>query len=238
MPLLDESIAIQRAKLAAENKGGTFVGFCGGVYSGKRTRCVLSCPHHGIWCTTLYHGLVSVGRWCPSCGGTNPLGHDRAERIAITKCEEKGYSFLGFPDGYKNSRSRVLLKCAEPSHEKWSMDLNDLRRGKGCPGCAKTGFDVNLPGWLYALASFDGEIIKVGISNYPKARIKRLKRYTPFRFIVMFCYRYSDGSKALALEKYFHNTFESAGLRDFDGATEWLKHSDELMLKLDSLETT
>lgn len=34
---------------------------------------------------------------------------------------------------------------------------------------------------------------------------------------------------AIAIEKYYHKKYGSAGLTGFDGATEWLKYSPELM---------
>jgi len=41
-----------------------------------------------------------------------------------------------------------------------------------------------------------------------------------------------DGSKIAELEKYFHGKYERAGFTGFDGATEWLACSDELLGEL------
>ena len=47
----------------------------------------------------------------------------------------------------------------------------------------------------------------------------------------------TTGEEAAAIEKYYHNKYESAGLYGFDGATEWLKYSTELMNEIMNEDT-
>jgi hypothetical protein len=70
-------------------------------------------------------------------------------------------------------------------------------------------------------------MIKIGISNVPDKRHAKLRRCTPFEFAVYRELSCDDGTIPPMLEQMFHDEFPSAGLRGFDGATEWrLWHDD------------
>jgi hypothetical protein len=98
-----------------------------------------------------------------------------------------------------------------------------------CPGCAAGGFDQTSEGYLYALRSDCGAYLKVGISNYPNDRIPFLSRRTPFAFVKQSEIKFDIGLHARNLERDTHKAFESAGLRGFDGATEWLKYDPDII---------
>lgn len=232
MPLLDESIALNRADNAAKNKGGLFLGFVGGKYAGKRTKCILRCPRHGSWETTQYHNLVALGRWCPECSPTKKLGEASVRTKIQVLCEARGYVFHGFPYEYTNVTSKIELGCSNENHANWICAFSDFQKGKGCPSCAAGGFSPDAAGWLYALISSDGASIKVGITNAFSARMTRLKRETPFEFTCLMKRRFTIGAEARTLEKYFHEKYEKAGYSGFEGATEWLKYSPSLMAEL------
>lgn len=70
--------------------------------------------------------------------------------------------------------------------------------------------------------------IKVGITKSLNRRLKELKTATPFEFSLFKFYEL-DGQSCVHIEKYFHTSYEKANLKDFDGSTEWLKYSKELM---------
>ena len=76
--------------------------------------------------------------------------------------------------------------------------------------------------------------MKIGISNNPKRRHKQLEKRTPFKFNIVEQLE-GDGTKIAELEKYFHNKYESAGFKSFDGATEWLVCTPELIEELRGL---
>ena len=77
--------------------------------------------------------------------------------------------------------------------------------------------------------------VKVGISNDPKRRQKRLEKRTPFKFNIVEQLD-GDGTKIAELEKYFHNKYERAGFTGFDGCTEWLVCTPQLLEELRELE--
>ena len=61
----------------------------------------------------------------------------------------------------------------------------------------------------------------------------KLAKNTPFKFSLIE-QASGDGAKIAELERYFHDKYESAGLSGFDGATEWLICTPELMQELRS----
>lgn len=68
---------------------------------------------------------------------------------------------------YKNHKTRVTVRC--PTHDYvWSPDPRDLLKGKGCPFCAKSGFDRAKPAVLYLYHFAD--YIGFGITNVMKKR--------------------------------------------------------------------
>ncbi len=74
-----------------------------------------------------------------------------------------------------------------------------------------------------------GLYAKVGISNKYENRISILKKSTPFKFSLIELYSNISGDLIFNLERMFHSKYESAGFKGFDGATEWLKFSPELL---------
>jgi hypothetical protein len=58
----------------------------------------------------------------------------------------------------------------------WRTDITHRLFGRGCPSCAKTGFDPNLPGYLYLVWHQDWEMFQIGITNFPDKRLARHKR--------------------------------------------------------------
>lgn len=137
-------------------------------------------------------------------------------------------------DGEFGVLKKCVVRCLVDNYV-WSAAVHDLvNGGNGCPKCANGGYDQSKTGYLYALRSECGKYVKVGISNNPKRRHKGLERETPFKFHVIEQIS-GDGSRIAELEKYFHNKYERAGFNGFDGATEWLICSDELLTELRSL---
>lgn len=70
--------------------------------------------------------------------------------------------------------------------------------------------------------------IKVGVTKDIKSRIRYLKVVTPFDFHQIKVIK-TVGLEAIKIERHFHRKYESSGFKGFNGATEWLKYSPELM---------
>ena len=73
--------------------------------------------------------------------------------------------------------------------------------------------------------------VKIGITNKTSQRYKQLEKATPFKFNLIEQVS-GDGVKIAKLEKYFHDKYEIAAFSGFNGATEWLVCTDELLQEI------
>ena len=197
------------------------------AYSKANVRCSVD---NYVWSARVVN-LVNDGSGCPQCGGVKRWAEE--ERIEQINSLEN-IEFISWADWYKGSRSKANVRCEVDGFE-WSVSVSNLvSSGTGCPKCANGGYDPSKTGTLYALRSECGQYVKVGISNNPKRRHKGLERETPFKFHVIEQIS-GDGSRIAELEKHFHNKYERAGFKSFDGATEWLVCTPELVEELRGL---
>lgn len=215
-----------------EPEGFEFVGW-EGPYRNALTKAIIKCPVHGEWLVNV-DGLVHHGRRCKKCARKYLIPQEERESELTTITHSEGLEFVGWETVYVNCNSRAMIKC--PTHGIWSVVVNSfLHSGRRCPSCAKTGYDPAKPGTLYGLLSECGSLIKIGISNKPNNRQSILKRKTPFDFTVHREIRCADGSIPPSLEKLFHSQFPSAGLKGFDGATEWRQMNPDITTWLELL---
>lgn len=160
-------------------------------FTNKNAKLNLECLVDGnIWTASVY-GVIHGGYGCSKCAGL----YRQTEQEAFDKCkiicENNGYTPLGFPDGYKNTRSRFEYSC--PVHGKQNVRYNNfLSRSSKCPDCwndRKTNKNGYFPDrieeqdYLYVL-DFDTAFIKVGRSFDIKTRIGNLKRLSKIKNIV------------------------------------------------------
>ncbi|WYC18263.1 hypothetical protein [Citrobacter phage vB_CfrS_K1M] len=128
---------------------------------------------------------------------------------------------------YVNVTTKTKIKCK--THGWFTKTPDKHMQGQGCPSCSTSGFDKSKSGIIYFLHSDVG--IKVGITNDLPRRMAELKRSTPFSFKIINHIEMS-GYDAFKEEKRLHEKYDVVGLSGFDGATEWLKHSIELMKEI------
>lgn len=198
---------------------------------GSHKKCVVRCKvDNFVWSATV-NDLVNGGYGCSQCAGNRRWAAE--ERIQqINKIEN--IKFVSWADGYKGANSKANVRCEVDGFE-WSTTVRSLVNiGAGCPSCAKSGYDQSKLGHIYALRSECGMYVKVGISNKPSQRHRQLELATPFKFNLIEQIS-GDGLKISELEKHFHNKYESAGFTGFDGATEWLICTPELLEELRKL---
>jgi hypothetical protein len=72
------------------------------------------------------------------------------------------------------SSKRATWRCVE-GHE-WIAIISSRAGGRGCPTCAKTGFDPNKPGILYFLVHQPFSARKIGITNEGTTRLADFSR--------------------------------------------------------------
>ena len=200
-------------------------------FKNNKSIAVVECTNGHRWNVSV-NNLICIGQKCPECQGVKRWSDiDRIKQI--NKIE--GVSFVCWPDGgYINEYSRATVKCYE-CESTWSPIVSSILSGNGCPKCANSGYNPSKTGTLYALRSECGKYVKVGISNKPSKRHRKLERSTPFQFSLIEQIS-GDGDKIRNLEKHIHSKYDSAGFTGFDGATEWLICTPKLLEELRELE--
>lgn len=113
------------------------------------------------------------GNGCPVCSnlkllvGFNDLKTKRPDLAAEASDWDPSTVVAG-------SASKKRWKC-EQGHE-WNATVDKRMAGRGCPSCAKSGFDPNKPGFLYFIDHFDLHMFQIGITNFPNGRLGDHKR--------------------------------------------------------------
>lgn len=210
-------------KKSMEKHGDRYV-YNKSIYINAKEKIIITCKEHGDFSQEASSHIQGAG--CPSCSldrRASKLMRRNADFINLA------HSVHGDIYDYRNvkyigARRKVEIICKE--HGSFMQSAGDHLAGKGCSSCAITGFDKSKEGFTYFLL---GELgVKVGITNKPKQRLQQLKSSTPFDFHLIAKVK-TTGAEAMRKEKHYHRKYESAGLTGFDGATEWLRYSPELM---------
>ena len=109
------------------------------------------------------------GTGCAVCSGHKVLAgfNDLATVRPDLAAEADGWNPKTVTFG---SGSIKQWKCSNGHH--WKAVVASRTSGRGCPSCAKTGFDPNEGGWLYFLAHENWGLLQIGISNEPEVRLR------------------------------------------------------------------
>lgn len=197
------------------------------VYVNSRIKVAITCMAHGEFEQLPFNHLK--GKGCMLCASASKGVHNKkyihdfiANASLVHGCK---YDYSATE--YIAARFKVAINCKE--HGPFEMTANNHLRGQGCPSCSRSGFNPDEIACVYFLTSEKG--IKVGITNKPSDRLRRLASKTPFDFNLIAKIK-TTGAEAMRIEKYYHKKYESAGLTGFDGATEWLRYSPELMSEI------
>lgn len=209
------------------NSAGTgrfkFLRWIGG-FNGAASKALCRCEIDGFEWSSAARDLIS-GKGCPQCGGVRRLKED--EQIARINESGRGlFSFSRWDGEFKNSKSKAVCICSL-GHE-WTARITSIvSNGSGCPKCCSKGYNPSLTGYLYALRSKCGEMVKIGISNNYEKRHIKLSRTTPFKWYCVGVIECKNGDTIQKLERLFLGALDRVDLKDnFDGYTEWRKWDD------------
>ena len=181
----------------------------------------ITCEEHGDF-EQLPHNHLA-GRGCRQCGKDKFLKKMKMSLVeARTLCVRSRIELIDYPG---NATDKATLRCAK--NHIWFSSISKIRQGGGCPICSIPGYNPNKTGYVYMLVSHDGKYMKVGLSNSPKKRIRTLKMYTPFDFVVRGWTAY-EGYQAPKVETAFHRKCQPAQLIGFDGCTEWFIYDSSI----------
>lgn len=125
---------------------------------------------------------VRQGSGCPHCSGHFPLSYE----IINNRLEDSNRDIIMI-GSYTSMKKKSLFKHLYCDHE-WMAVVQGIINGKGCPKCAKHGYNSLKSGWAYIL-KFDN-FLKFGITNSLNVRMSHLKK---------------NGHYDLEFSKYFEN---------------------------------
>lgn len=209
--------------------GYEYLGFSEG-YKNQRSKFSYNCPVHGKQ-TVSYASFVNHGRRCPSCG-TESKRNPEAEAIVKELCEKEGYEYLGFPEGYKNAKSKFEYIC--PTHGKQKASYaNFVNVGSRCPSCSNHGYDQSKPGYFYLFRYEKKDhipVYKYGITN----RLVKIRSNEHIAGIkdakskMIYEWYFTDGSIPKNMEKYIKENYET-GISNWltSGNTETVSANDD-----------
>lgn len=204
-------------------------------FSGAITKLDLECMEDGYRWNTTVDKIVNSGRGCPKCAGNARPTEQEALEKCTSICQEMGYEVIGFPEGYKNSRSRFEYICK--IHGKQEISYRDfVNYGNRCPSCAEYGYNPNKQGNFYVIkwSKNSRSFIKFGITNRDiGVRIEEQARHTEYMPELLIAETFEDGKIPKIIEYNIKNSgidIEIVSRDEFpDGFTE-TTHTKNLAL--------
>jgi len=135
---------------------------------GGKTKMKWICPKkHSYVSTISQRAFNQTG--CPICAGRSVLAgyNDIATLFPDIARQADGWDPTSFVAG---SNKKLRWICDEGHY--WIAVVNDRTySSRGCPTCAKAGFDPNKDGWLYFLTHPEWDLFQIGITNNPSKRV-------------------------------------------------------------------
>lgn len=114
----------------------------------------------------------SSGDGCPFCTGKKVLPgfNDLGTKNASLARQAFGWD----PKTVTEFSNKSFMWQCEEGH-KWKSSVNHRSNGRGCPSCAKSGFDPNIEGFLYFIRHEQWQMFQIGITNFPDDRLNKHK---------------------------------------------------------------
>ena len=139
----------------------SYYSYAKSVYTNTDSVIIIICPEHGEFTQNAREHLR--GKRCTAC--VNLKRHTTSELLErIKSVHGDVYDYSEFL--FVSSRQKVKILC--PKHGSFWQKPYDHLEGRGCPSCAKGGFDQNKPAILYYLkvtANTQETLYKIGITN-------------------------------------------------------------------------
>jgi hypothetical protein len=188
------------------------------VITSTRTKVLISCPHHGQF--NQRPDAHMDGHGCQKCAKIQrPLSTiSNTSKFIDKSLATHGDRYLYSDVNYRNSKTPVSVICK--THGTFYVKPSFHLMGQGCPTCSPGGYNPTKPGFVYALKSHCGTMMKIGITNNPDKRYSSLSSSTPFQFSIEACAAV-PGQSAQAIEGAIHKMLKKSGLSGFNGSSEW-----------------
>lgn len=171
-------------------------------FKGAHTKLNLECLKDGNKWTANINSITG-GKGCHKCFIENqktPINIVIQKCISI--CKEMDYKFIGFPNGYKNSKSVFDYLC--PKHGIQTIRYDSFVNGdRRCKYCNNSGYDHSKQGSFYIVKWTNGykSFIKFGITNRDIiSRIEEQIRGTEYTPEILWTTTFNDGKLPLEME--------------------------------------
>ena len=137
------------------------------VFAGSNEKLTWVCKFGHKWVATP-NNRSRPNSNCPICSGHTllPGFNDLATKFPELAREAEGWDPSSVMSGSDQKRK---WRCNQ-GHV-WMAVVGSRARGINCPTCAKFGYDPNLDGYFYFMIHKTWEMLQIGITNYPKARL-------------------------------------------------------------------
>lgn len=106
-------------------------------YENNESKLHLKCNADGYEWYITYYNYINNNRGCPKCSKHLKITQEEAEVNVLSTCNKKKYKLLE-PFQYKNSQTKIHLKCDIDNYEWYSSYDNFINNGAGCRKCYKT----------------------------------------------------------------------------------------------------
>ena len=150
------------------------------------------CPLHGLM--RKLPSTLLTGSGCSICNG----GVLNTQEFITRSNKIHNNYYLYSSTNYINARSKVTITC--PIHGDFEQQASGHLSGRGCTGCAESGYDLNKPGLLYYLFFPTINAYKIGVTNLTIN--ERFMPYEREHFQVIALKHFDSGKRAYALEQW------------------------------------
>lgn len=135
------------------------------VYKRSHIKIIITCSIHGDFEQRPNDHLI--GKKCGKCANLEKGSYRKlSTEQFITKAKEvhKHNEYDYSKVVYKNNFTDVYITCNKCNNT-FTQRPHNHTEGKGCPSCAKPGFDPTKPAILYYISVLSGTAYKIGITN-------------------------------------------------------------------------
>ena len=130
------------------------------------------CLNGHEWSATV-NNRVSKGSGCPYCAGQRLiLGENDLATVDPDLARQWHPTRNGdlLPSGISSANRQQVWWLCDQGHE-WKTSVGTRSRGRGCPACARHGFNPKKDAWLYLVFNDELDMNQIGITNDPKSRL-------------------------------------------------------------------
>lgn len=163
---MPRKLTVKQFILKAAKKHNNKYSYTKSNYTINSVKIEITCPEHGsFWQLPSSH---LQGKGCPKCGRKQSAKYaTKSNKQVINdfiKVHKDKYDYSKI--NYISAQTKITIIC--PTHGEFEQSPCSHLTGRGCPSCAKSGFDPTQSAILYYLkvtTEDNQELYKIGITN-------------------------------------------------------------------------